>query len=435
MISALLILIVALAMPVHDGPELFEEDLDLRTAGVTATSPEIDDEEEEIVIPGFIRRRAIDLNGSVAPVWNPEDRCRRTIVHIGDSHLQADIATSLVRDLMQYDYGAAGRGLIEPLRLSGTNEPRNYIFRSNIPWTPEKFMKPSGNISLGFTGCALTAMSPAGTIEVGTDDRTDWNPFSSVILYIDGTVEVTGVTDGNGIPMTFDADHDQHAGIIELHLPRAVTTARIAINGYGQAVLRGALLSADRPGLYYHVIGHNGATYRNYTDIDDFSAGIIALDPDLIIISLGTNEAFGKNFDSSEFISRMDALVSELSRSVPEAMLLLVTPQECDRRMRASGNKKSGKRRSQSKIVFSVNPNVAKARQAILDYGKNKGIAVYDFFEVAGGAGSAANWVNAGLMSKDHVHLSVDGYRLQGQLLYDALSELLNPDFDNGSID
>lgn len=419
--------------PGNTAPEI---DLDIRLGGVSVTEPlgQVVDsiEDKEIIIPDFINKIPIELNGAEWDLWDPGDRRHRAIVHIGDSHMQADMATAVVRDMMQYDYGAAGRGLIEPLRLSGTNEPRNYLFRSNIDWKAEKFMRPSGTVELGFTGCALYADSPYGVVEVGTNDKVGWDPFTSVTLYIDGDVKVTGVSDSDGLPMRFEADYDQEAGITELHLPRAVTLARLTLEGMGRVVLRGALLSADRPGLYYHVIGHNGATCGSYNDIKGFGEGVARLSPDLIIISLGTNDAFGTTFDASAFKARIDRLVTELRTAAPSARLLLVTPQECDRRI-SSRTRRRGK--SVRRSSFTVNKHVARARDAILEYGRANSIPVYDFYAVAGGDGSAARWVAEGLMSKDHVHLSADGYRLQGRLLYDALSLLLNPEFDEGTTD
>ena len=62
------------------------------------------------------------------------------ILHIGDSHIQAEFVTNELRRLMQEKYGNAGRGLMVPLRLAGTNQSHDYkIDRSNgqllkYPW-------------------------------------------------------------------------------------------------------------------------------------------------------------------------------------------------------------------------------------------------------------------------------------------------------------
>src|SRR6218665_6047 len=50
---------------------------------------------------------------------------RVNIAHIGDSHIQADIFSGLVRQKMQLKFGNAGRGLIFPYRLAKSNEPNS----------------------------------------------------------------------------------------------------------------------------------------------------------------------------------------------------------------------------------------------------------------------------------------------------------------------
>src|SRR5450631_1614697 len=44
-----------------------------------------------------------------------------SIVHIGDSHLQADFFSGEVRKLLQQQYGNAGRGLMFPFKQANTN--------------------------------------------------------------------------------------------------------------------------------------------------------------------------------------------------------------------------------------------------------------------------------------------------------------------------
>jgi hypothetical protein len=64
-------------------------------------------------------------------------------------------------------------------------------------------------------------------------------------------------------------------------------------------------------------------------------------------------------------------------------------------------------------------------RNVILKYGADKQIAVYDFYDVAGGAGSSAKWLQNRLLSSDRIHRTWAGYALEGELLYHALSDAL----------
>ena len=97
--------------------------------------------------------------------------------------------------------------------------------------------------------------------------------------------------------------------------------------------------------------------------------------------------------------------------------------------MRVKGKKKYTTRTVTQKVRhrgYSINNNVSEVRDAILKYGRQNGISVYDWYDVAGGKGISADWINAGLYGSDRIHHTSKGYRLQGYMLYKALSEAFN---------
>lgn len=100
------------------------------------------------------------------------------------------------------------------------------------------------------------------------------------------------------------------------------------------------------------------------------------------------------------------------------------------KKVRVAGKRRKG-RKARTRTVnrtsrsYAVNRNIAPLRQAILDYGKQNGIAVYDWYEVAGGSGASTSWIGHGLFAKDRVHHSRQGYSLEGRLVYEALMDAL----------
>lgn len=392
-------------------------------------NPEIDtagslDDDDNIIVPSYVNdRMAITTNGADWSKLRMKLKNGKSVnvVHIGDSHLQADIATQVTRELLQFDYGNGGRGLVTPLRLSGTNEPWNYSFKSDLDWEVERFMKyPWGD--MGFTGCAITSRRPQGYVEVATSDRNDWNPFNSVTFYHSGEMKVEGVEDENGNELRFQESVNGYS--TTLHLAKNVRLARVKLNGNEPLTLYGAYLAAGKPGLVYNVIGHNGATYQTYNRINGFGSNLSELSPDLVVISLGCNEAFG-SFNDLAFLDQVDKLVKSIIEHNKDAAILLTTPMECQRRVTTYGKRSKKSRRRVAHTSFAVNTKVQNVRAALLRYAKQKGIAIYDFYNVAGGDGASAKWINDGLYSKDRVHLSGKGYHLQGKLFYDALSKEL----------
>ncbi|MCM1075873.1 MAG: GDSL-type esterase/lipase family protein [Bacteroides sp.] len=400
---------------------------------------EIPDEADDIdiPIPSFIKRGAnhIIYNGAdwsgLRAAFAKCNTSPVSIVHIGDSHVQADMNTGTTRELLQYDFGNAGRGLIAPLKICGTNQPKDYVFQSPNSWNAVKLMNNSWIQTVGFTGTSIRPSSSTSELTIGTQDVDDYNPFSSTTLFHNGRLTVKEVTDGEGNKLQFRAIPSRD--YTQLILSSLTTKINVKFASAGDLTIYGATLSGDRPGVFYHSIGNNGATYDSYNRIGTVGIGLNPLHPNLVIISLGTNEAFGRlGSNPSQFKLAIHRLVSNVRTANPDALILLTTPMECHRsvvskkksRVRKKG-RKGYRTVYRSTTSYAVNSNIAPLRKAILDYGAENGIAVYDWYDVAGGAGASSSWISSNLFAKDRVHHTRTGYNLEGRLLYDALMDAL----------
>ena len=401
-----------------------------------------DDSDIDIPIPSFINQEAntINLNGAdwsnLRQAVNAHKIRPLSILIIGDSHIQANMGTGVTRELLQYRYGNAGRGIISPLRMSGTNQPYDYTFSSSLPYTAVKLMKAPWKRTMGFTGTSITPSTSLSNITIGTRTEEDYNPFNSIILFHKGKMVISGVTDELGNKVAYTQHPSRDFTFLKLASPN--TRVTISYENLGDLTLFGASLSGGRPGVFYHSIGNNGATYDTYNRIGDIGASIKPLNPNLVILSLGTNEAFGR-LDTARLRNSVDKLVKDIRDANPAAEILLVTPMECYRSTTKTVTKKvpvrSKRRKGRKRRVTryrtvktkvrssGVNTNIRPIRDAIVAYGAENGIPVYDFWEVSGGSGAAATWIKNGLFSPDRIHHSAKGYRLEGRLMYDALDK------------
>src|SRR5574337_34106 len=85
----------------------------------------------------------------------PDDTVGRgtvSIVHIGDSHIQADYFTSVVRNSLQQFFGDAGRGLVFPYQLAQSNAPPDIGSFSNNIWQFNRVAHPEIPIASGISG-------------------------------------------------------------------------------------------------------------------------------------------------------------------------------------------------------------------------------------------------------------------------------------------
>ncbi len=324
------------------------------------------------------------------------------VLHIGDSHVQPDIFPGEVRNRLQYVFGNGGRGLLVPLAMAGTNAPSGYTLSSASPRSARsRLLMRNWHTVMGFTGISVRFASSHVSLDVHT--KAAGHEFTSITLLHSQSAGFDTIVVGTDTI----AGHAVTPWSTDFTLP--IVTDSVSLGHIPSGCdFWGVVANNSNPGVVYHTIGNNGATYAMYHKIDSFARQTSILQPRLIIISLGTNEAFGSH---AYMASQIDRLVTDLRNANPNAKILLTTPMESQRRGRRG---------------YSVNPSVAIVRDIILDYGREHHIPVWDLYAVAGGEGASRNWLSLQLMNTgDHLHFFQSGYELQGSLLADALIEQL----------
>ena len=163
--------------------------------------------------------------------------------------------------------------------------------------------------------------------------------------------------------------------------------------------------------LTYTDMGINGATCETFSTPQHIQE-ITREHPDLLILSFGTNESHNRGYNAIRHYQQMQDFVRMLRTALPGVPILMTTPP----------GSYQGRRRT-----YSLNPRTAIAVQTLHRFAHDNGIAVWDLFNICGGARRAClNWQSAKMMRPDHVHYTVDGYIFQGQLLYQALVKAYN---------
>ena len=332
-----------------------------------------------------------------------------SILHIGDSHLQADIATGKTRIMLQEKFGNAGRGIIIPFKLAKTNEPVDYSIKCSGSYSYSSLMKRPWKTKLKLTGASISPNSEIFSLTINTSSKqTPVQQFNTLRLHIDGDLYIDDVKVNNntlifGEDYTIEESQSDHTDIV-FNQPQ--TSVQLSLSSIGKITFYGASLLTNSNGIIYNVIGNNGAAYDSYNRMGDMGQDCSIFNSDLIIISLGTNEAFG-NISDESFYNTIAKFVDDMRNFNPEAPILLVTPMECQRK-------------------GQINTNIKRLRDIIIQYGENNNIATYDWYEVAGGYGASNKWVANKLMGSDRIHNTSKGYTLQGTLLYDVLIHDLN---------
>jgi len=329
------------------------------------------------------------------------------IIHIGDSHIQADFFSGHLREMLQTDsaFGNGGRGLVFPYKAVRTNSPDNLKITYTGSWEGCRNIYRNKKCDWGLSGITATTYSPQATLTIDPNSKASLPyAFTKVKIFYD-TRDVTNfevtLLNEEGIRAVKMED-----GYVWFELKQPATSLSIGFEktGAGQHhfTLQGITLENDQPGIQYHAAGVNGAEVTSVLRMPALETHISVLKPDLVIISLGTNDAF-RSLDAKAFKRNYGELIQRIRRASPATSILLTTPADNLR-----GRK-------------YPNPDNARAVKIIADLAEETGVAVWDLYEIMGGLKSINRWYASRLAGIDRIHFTPDGYTLQAELLYDAL--------------
>lgn len=354
-----------------------------------------------------------------------------SIVHLGDSHIQAGFLTGQVMRRLQEVFGNAGRGWVGPLKLSKVNEPNDYYINSVVrEWTVGRCIQQNPKAPVGIGGFGIQTVSPSVNFDVmiGPVNGAGYSFNQAVIYRCEKSMPMlpagmlkdsirTSLSTKNCVPGiladTFYISCLTDTLQLQSTRRKQGTDSLLPASSFTNTYF-GFKLTNGGPGLLYHSIGINGAMFVNYTD-RTYLEQLKALQPSLLIISMGTNETFGRRFNKPEFKEQVKTFISLVKEVLPNTSIILTTPAECYKRVTVN------KKRS-----YIRHENIEKAADVITEVAREEGVACWDLFTMTGGKGSYRNWFDKKLMGRDRIHFTKEGYWEQGELLYRAFIKSYN---------
>ncbi|MGQ0738316.1 MAG: GDSL-type esterase/lipase family protein [Bacteroidota bacterium] len=165
--------------------------------------------------------------------------------------------------------------------------------------------------------------------------------------------------------------------------------------------------SKDSTGIIYHAIGINGARFETYSQSAAVWQQVAQLKPDFFIISLGTNDAQANEITDAELHRQVAIMLEKLKNASPAAAVLVTTTAD------------SFKNGIPNRELWNLN-------LSLFSYCTTNNIPVWDMYRVTNGFGSAYNWLRKRMMNGDGIHFTANAYRIQGQLLFNALAKGYN---------
>jgi len=318
-------------------------------------------------------------------------RSKVSIFQLGDSHIQSGYFSGTARSSLQKYYGNAGRGLVFPLRIAGTNQPDDYRISSS-----GGFSRISSE--RGLCGYVLSGNDGA-SLDIATNNFYG-NDNSFTKLSMISSLPGLRLVVNNDLESAESYDLKLGEYLYSTASWNAPTrNVHMALKGDNSRIYA-LMLENEQPGLLLHSTGVNGAGFYNLCDQDLLFQQIGMLNPDLIVLSLGTNDAQG-NYRNEVFSSNLNSFMNNLRRSNPNTPVLFTLPPDSQKR---------GKH----------NSDLGKVDKTIVDYAKSHNCAWWDLSEMMGGSNSILKWRSEQMASKDLLHYTPKGYMLQGYLFYQA---------------
>ncbi len=348
--------------------------------------------------------------GKLNRLENRKD-CQVHIFHLGDSHIQADMFSGKVREKFLEDkrFPMSARGFVFPYSAARTNNPYNYKTFFSRTWSGKRSVKNRDASRWGISGISLETYQAGSTVSLHPNvDDFSYNVKKVKVFYPNTDPAsfdiVPKLSAGNSVSGYFVGD-----GFVEFTFRKPQTAVELVVNKnrdeQSKFVLQGVTLENTAPGVVYSASGVNSADVNSYFRCRDFEKHAEILEPDLMIISLGTNDAYMYAFDEKQYKTNLRILVDKVQRVSPQTAILLTTPADNYRRRRYP------------------NKNNEKARQAIFEVAREMGLAVWDLYDVMGGFQSINEWYRNGLAQRDKLHFTGRGYALQGELLFQAIDK------------
>lgn len=333
------------------------------------------------------------------------------VMHIGDSHIQMGYFSGAIRNELQHKFGGEGIGFFFPNGLCKGYNPVGMDVQSSSNWTCEKITNLESTIPLGIVGMAMQTTDAVSSVEIGLKAKK--TPVHTIQLFhksLGGKIKIT--CDSATITTTYFSPNSE---ITTITLNQPVEKATVVIeqseNPIHPFVLYGMSINESMNGVRYHTFGVSGGQYKYFANNTPlFAEQLNGLKPDLLIISLGSNDAYGKELTQESYEELILKLIQTVRTESPKTEILLTTPPDLyyKKQKPASGD-----------LVYT----------SILNIGNAEKCTIWDFRSVMGGDNSMKKWQKKKLGSKDGLHLTRDGYILQGQLFNLALVKTMNSHF------
>jgi hypothetical protein len=323
------------------------------------------------------------------------------IVHLGDSHIQIGYFSAQIREILNSIGDLKGSGITFPYSLAKSVDGAIYKAKKNGRWDGENILSARPKLDLSLTGYSIKTLDSNASITFQfKDPKFDFSELK--IWYNTDSLSFTPSL-GDNFELKEIVRTNGKIGFARFSRKNPITQFELKLiksdSSAKEFQLHGLDFITTNSDFEYHSLGVVGAQFTHliqHTIL--WKEHMKMLNPDLLIISYGTNEAYNGNFDSNVYSKQINRFLNEIREVVPSVSILLTSPPDTRSRNR-----------------------IPKMQNTIIESQSKIQSSFYDLNKVMGGFGSFQPWYENDFFLKDKLHLNKAGYQLQAKLFMLAL--------------
>jgi LysM repeat protein/lysophospholipase L1-like esterase len=336
-----------------------------------------------------------------------------SIVHFGDSHIQAEGPTSVARKNLHAKYGDAGRGMMFAYSAANSYTSIQYGTSHTGNWTYAKSFQASPKLPIGVSGMTVnTTEKDASLIFKLKYPSPNYTKLKLFIAKDSTCFDFKLIANSDTFLIKTNEYLSHSKPFIELTIPS--NTSTISIKTWQNKPFQNHFefygMSFETPtfnGVIYHSVGVGASQFGSLLVEQLLEPQLQALSPNLLVLDFGTNNYLYDNQVKPELGPQIEQIIQNLKKYAPKAIILLTSTQD---------------------LYFKSKPVTAGIifRNLIDSLAKKNNCLFWDWYAVAGGKKSLTKWRDAGYAQNDLVHLTNKGYEFKGQLFYEAIENSID---------
>jgi hypothetical protein len=373
------------------------------------------------------------------------------ILQLGDSHTAADFFSGELRQRLQARFGVGGPGYL----AAGTPRfgVRTGLFKvtASPGWTYQTLQKSDSASQFWLSGFNAVSAATGNSITYASDRLVTFDSIEldgirqpqggRVEIRLDGVLASTFDFNGAKVePMVFRMRPQKKVA-------EQFRTLEIKTTSSGPVVLSSIAIYDSRSGISLSSIGYPGATVGilNKFAPDLLSDDLRRINPQVVILAFGTNEASNYMLRPEAYTSLYEQVLDRIKAAVPSADIVIVGPPDGEERDSACKSApaevdcRSPSPSSPAKVEAGQGSHAGpdchwhqlvklpEVRNAESEIAARRGLAYWNWASIMPQECGAHHWVTANppLMTPDHIHFTRSGYAMSADRFLPTLMPLV----------